>query len=100
MLNVLEVIAWLGGIFSHSIYLSGCTYVLVQSQTSERAKWILLVRPGEGIVEDVDWSILEILRLDNLDVQGPSWIVAFLNGIEEVFDMVIRLLARQSQSGC
>lgn len=54
--------------------------------------------PSEGVIEYVNWSILQIFRLDDLNVQGPSRIVAFLDGVEEVFDMVVRLFARQSQS--
>ena len=57
------------------------------------------MRPCESVIEDVDGCILHIFRLHNLDVQSPSWIVAFLDGIVEIFDMVVRLLASQSQGG-
>jgi hypothetical protein len=57
------------------------------------------MRPCEGVVEDVDRRILHIFRLDDLDVQSPSWIIAFLDSVEEVFDVVVRFLAGQSQRG-
>lgn len=57
------------------------------------------MRPCESVVEDVDWCILHLMRLHDLDVQSPSWIVAFLDSVEEIFDVVIRLLTSQPQSG-
>jgi hypothetical protein len=57
------------------------------------------MRPCESVVEDVDGCILHVFRLHDLDVQSPSWIVTLFNGVKEIFDVVVRLLASQSQSG-
>ena len=57
------------------------------------------MRPCESVVEDVDGCILHIFRLHDLDVQCPSRIVTFLDGVEEVFDVIVGFLASQSQSG-
>ena len=51
------------------------------------------MRPGEGVVENIDRSIGEILGLDDLHEQRPTRIVAFLDSIEEVFDVVIGFFA-------
>lgn len=66
-------------------------YILVQRQTTDGPQWILVVRPGEGAIENVNRRILYFVRLHDLHAQKPCGKVALLDLVEEIFDMVIRL---------
>lgn len=53
--------------------------------------------PGKGVVKNINRRIRKILGLNDLDKQCPRRIVASLNRIEQIFDMVIGFFASQSQ---
>jgi hypothetical protein len=75
------------------------SYVFVRCQTVDGSQQIHVMRPGGGAVEDIDRSMLNFLRLHDLDAEEPHRIVSLLNRIEEVLDVVICFRARQSFSG-
>jgi hypothetical protein len=66
------------------------SYILIERQASNSPQWVLVMRPGEGTVEDVNRSMLHFLRLHDLHTKKPRGEVALLDPVEEVFDMVIR----------
>lgn len=71
-------------------------YVFVQSQTSDSSQWILVMRPGESAIEDIDRSILYFLGFHDLHAEDPRGEFALLDLVEEIFDMVIGFRSCQS----
>lgn len=77
----------------------GCSYIFVQGHSSDSSQWILVVRPSEGVVEDVDRSMLDFFWLHDLDAEEPCRIVSLLDRVVQIFDVVVRFRARQSFGG-
>ena len=73
------------------------THIAVQCQLANRHQWVPLMRPRERVVEDVDADVRRIFRVHDLNIQGPSGEVALLDGVEQVFDVVVGFLARETQ---
>ena len=48
-----------------------------------------MVGPYFGDVEDVVGKGLGLVGREDLDFQGPGWIVAVLDGVEEVLGVVV-----------
>tara|TARA_R110002060_G_scaffold19709_2_gene26918 strand:- start:1116 stop:1274 length:159 start_codon:yes stop_codon:yes gene_type:complete len=48
--------------------------------------------PGEGIIKDIDGSIGQVFRLNNLHIQRPGRIVTSLDGVEEIFNVIVWFL--------
>jgi hypothetical protein len=48
------------------------------------------MRPGISVIEYIDRCILRLFRCHRLNIDQPRWKFAFLNGIEEILDMIIR----------
>lgn len=72
------------------------TYILIQSQAANTAKGILLIRPSVRAVKDVNGRRVDLLRLHHLHAHRPSRIIAPVDGIEEVLDVVIGLFAGET----
>lgn len=53
--------------------------------------------PGVCGIEYINWSARNIERTHNLDIQLPRWKISLLYRIEEIFDVIVRLLSGQSQ---
>jgi hypothetical protein len=56
------------------------------------------VWPGKGIVENIDRCVGKVLGFNDLYKQSPSRIVTSLNGIVQIFDVIVRLFTSQSES--
>jgi hypothetical protein len=67
-------------------------YVFVESNLSERNKWVVFLRDGLGCIKDVRLVVLGLKRVDDLCVDIPRWVVALLNGVEKILSEVIRVL--------
>lgn len=65
--------------------------VLVQSDLAKAAQRHLSLRPDLGQVEDVPAELLRLLRAENLDVAGPRWVLASLDGVEQVLRVPVRV---------
>lgn len=57
------------------------------------------MRPNFGHVENVSFISLGILGVHDLDIDIPLGVVAFLNGLEEILDVMVRVLASNLGSG-
>ena len=73
------------------------TYVLVESDFSDRPERVVVVRPCNSIVEDVVAILLGLLNSHDLHRKGICGIVSFLDGIEQVLYVVVGLCTRKSQ---
>lgn len=69
--------------------------ILVQCPLSDLAEWELLLWPDLGQIKDVEAELLGFLWRHNLDVDGPGWVVALLDGLEEILGAVIWVLGSQ-----
>lgn len=101
LFNVLEVVVWL---FTMSTPSSSheklpISYVLVQSQTSDSPQWIIVMRPREGTMENIDRSVLYFPRLHDVHRKKPRGEVTLLDLVEEIFDMVVSFGACQLLDG-
>lgn len=71
------------------------TDIFSESQPSNTPQWVFLIRPSICVVEDIDRGSLGLFWLHHLNIHKPRRIVSFLNGIEEILDVVIWLSACQ-----
>lgn len=63
--------------------------VLVEGELAEWSQWDLLLWPDLGQVEDVPAELLGLLRREDLNVDGPRWVVALLDSLKEVLGMPV-----------
>ena len=54
--------------------------------------------PSKSILENIDRCIGKLLGFNDLYKQSPSRIVSSLNGIVQIFDVIVRLFTSQSES--
>ena len=66
--------------------------VAVESETAEGTEGDFALRPDFGEVEDVPAEFLGVAWGEDLEVTGPGRVVAFLDGVEEVLRMPVRVL--------
>lgn len=55
------------------------------------------MRPGEGVVKDVNTGIFCFLGVHDLEVDGVGGVVSTLNGIVHILDVVVRSLASETK---
>lgn len=72
--------------------------ILVQGDFAEGDEGVVFLRDGFGCVEDVGFVGFCFGGIDDLSVNGPGWVVAFLDRRVEVLGSVIRVLA--ANCGC
>lgn len=51
------------------------------------------MRPNFGHIEDIPPIVLSLGRVHDLDIDIPDRVVAFLNGLVEILDQVVGILA-------
>lgn len=52
--------------------------------------------PREGVVENIEWSVLDIFRLHNLNGEDVCREVTLFDGVEQILDMVVGLFSSES----
>jgi len=57
-----------------------------------------MMRPDFGHVKDVPSVCLSFLRIHNLDIKSPGWVITFFYGVVQVIHMVIGVLTSQPDS--
>jgi hypothetical protein len=63
--------------------------VLVEDDLADLAQRVFLMRPGEGIVENVDAGVLCFLGVHDLEVYGVGGVVSAFDRVVKVFDVVV-----------
>lgn len=66
-----------------------CTDILIKSQAANATQRILIVWPGECAIKNVNGCRFDLFRLHDLDADRPSWILAVLDRLEQILDMII-----------
>lgn len=74
------------------------TDIFIQSQAANAAQGILLKRPSIRAIENVNGCRLDLFRLHDLHADRPSRVISLLDGIEEIFDVVIGILTSEADS--
>ena len=69
------------------------THIPVQGQSANLAKRIVLVRPDLGHVKDVPLVGFSILGIHDLDINIPNRIVLSLNGLVQILEQEVWVLA-------
>ena len=69
------------------------TYIPVHRQASNLSEREICVRPDLGHVEDVPPIFFGLGRLHDLHVNVPDRVVAFLNCLEKILDVMVRILS-------
>jgi hypothetical protein len=71
--------------------------VLVESYLANFTQRVLLVRPGEGVVEDVDAGGFCFLGVHDLKVYSVCRIFAAFNRVKEVLNVVIGVFTSKTE---
>ena len=66
---------------------------------ANESEGILLVRPSVRAIKNINWRFLGLLRGHDLDEHLPRRVVSLLDGVEEVFQMVVWICPGQADSG-
>ena len=68
--------------------------VLVESKFAKGSQGHFFLRPDLGEVEYVPSEVFGFLGAENLEVAGPGWVVAVLNGVEQVLRVPVGIFCR------
>jgi hypothetical protein len=70
--------------------------IFIEGEPTYGSQRHLLLRPDLGQVEDVPAELLSLLKCKNLDINGLAGVVAFLNSLEEVLGVPVRVPGSQA----
>lgn len=71
--------------------------VLSEPDLANLAQRVLLMRPSEGIVEDVDARDFCLLGIHDLEVHNIGRVIAAFNCVVEVLDVVVGCFAGETE---
>jgi hypothetical protein len=69
--------------------------IFVEGEPTYGSQRHILLRPDLGQVKDIPVELLSLLKCKNLDIHRPAGVVAFLNSLEEVLGVPVRVLGSQ-----
>lgn len=89
LLNILEVVCRLLIVSILTRHDKRSTYVLVQRKLGHWLQGIVLVWPNLRHIEDVPAVALGLLGVHDLEIQRPCRVIALLNGVVEILDVIV-----------
>ena len=69
-----------------------------EGELAKWSQWDLALWPDLGQVENVPAELLGLLRREDLNVDGPGWVVSPVDGVEEIFSVPVWVLRRHLAS--
>ncbi len=64
-------------------------WIAIEGEFAEAAEWNVLLGPDLCEVEDVPAEFLGLFGGEDLQVAGPAWVLAVLDGVEEVLGVPV-----------
>ena len=59
-------------------------WISVEGESTKGPEWDIFLRPNLGQIENIPTETLRLFRAEDLEIAGPAWIIAVLDGVEEV----------------
>lgn len=75
------------------------THILVERQLSNETQGIFVKRPSVGVIKNINRSRPDLFRPHDLNENRPAGVIALLNGLEEILDVVVGFGSGQADSG-
>lgn len=66
-------------------------WVSVEDKSTKRPQWHVFLRPDLGQIEDIPTETLRLFWAEDLEIAGPAWIIAVLDGVKEVLCVPVRI---------
>ena len=66
--------------------------ISIEGKSTKGPQWDIFLRPNLGQIKDIPTETLRLFRAEDLEIAGPAWIIAVLDGVEEVLCVPVRIV--------
>ena len=64
-------------------------WIPIEGEFSKGPQWNVVLRPDLRQIENIPTETLRLFGAEDLEITCPAWIIAVLNGVEEILSMPV-----------